>query len=352
MAYTTVNKSTDYFNTKLYTGNGGTQSITGVGFQPDLSWIKSRTTTDTHAWYDAVRGATKRIKSQSYDAETTQSTALTAFASDGFNIGAGGDVNSNSANYASWNWKAGGAGSSNSDGTITSTVSVNTTAGFSIVKYVGTGSGSNSTVGHGLGVKPGMIIVKNLDSQTNWVVWHKELASETNSYLRLDTNDAPGSTSNYWNSAAPTTSVFGVSPGGYNNNKDGQNTIAYCFAEKTGYSKFGQYNGNGNTNGPVIYTGFKPAFFIHKRIDNTGNWGLFDNKRSPSGGGNTISYNLNPDLNGAEYQSTSSMNVDFLSNGIKIREDNGDLNASGGSYIYWAFGQSLVGTNNTPNTAR
>ena len=351
MAYTTIHKSTDNFNTKLWTGNGSAgHSITGVGFQPDWTWIKVRCGTGDHGLWDSVRGVSKRIQSNEDSAETTTS-GVTAFGTDGFTMGTAYNVNGD--NYASWNWKAGNSsGSSNSDGSITSTVSANTTAGFTIVKYVGTGSGSNSTVGHGLGVKPAMIIVKNLGSNGNWVVWHKSLASETNSYLRLDTNAAPGTTTNYWNSAAPTNQVFGVSPDGYNNNKDGENIIAYCFAEKTGYSKFGSYAGNGNVDGNFLYTGFKPAFLMVKRYDTSGNWVMFDNKRSSTGGNNEINYALLADSNSSESTGTSSNDVDFLSNGIKIREDNGDLNTSGGTYIYMAFGQSIVGSNNIPTTAK
>ena len=352
MAYTTINKSTDYFSNKLYTGNGGTQSITGVGFQPDLSWIKSRTTSDTHAWYDAVRGATKRIKSPSNDAETTQSTALTSFDSDGFSIGSGGDVNTNSANYVSINWKSNNsAGSSNTDGSITSTVSANTTAGFSIVKYVGTGSSSNSTVGHGLGVKPAMIIVKNLGSTGNWVVWHKSLASETNSYLRFDTTGAVGTTTNYWNSSAPTNQVFGVSPDGYNNNKSGENIIAYCFAEKTGYSKMGSFVGNGNADAPFIYCGFKPKWFLWKSATDTtnANWNLVNSTAQVYNGADA-GYLMANDT-GAE-TGFSGNQIDFVSNGMKLRQSSSYHNNNGQTYIYMAFGQSLVGSNNVPCTAR
>ena len=186
--------------------------------------------------------------------------SLSSFDSDGFTLGAdtgsGGSVNGNTNSMASWNWKANGAGSANTDGSISSTVSVNTTSGFSIVKYVGTGSGSNSTVGHGLGVTPSIILVKSLDSVTDWVVWHKDLPSQTNNYLRLNTDQAIGTTTNYWNSYAPTNQVFGVSPDGYNNNKSGEDTIAYCFNDVKGYSKFGSYTGNGNADGTFVYTGF------------------------------------------------------------------------------------------------
>ena len=347
MAYTTINKSTDYFNTKLYTGNGSVRTETGVGFQPDLTWIKDRTGTNAHTLTDAVRGVNYQIYSNLTNAQTNASGYLTAFASDGFTLGTDGAVNQNSSNYASWNWKAGNSsGSSNSDGSITSTVSANTTAGFSIVKYTGTGSGSNSTVGHGLGAKPAMIMVKNLGSTGNWVVWHKNLASQTNNYLRLDTDQAPGTTTNYWNNAAPTNQVFGVSPDGYNNNKNGENIIAYCFAEKTGYSKFGSYTGNGNVDGTFIYTGFAPAFVMTKRTDNTSDWLICDNKRP---GYNVINKKLFPNQTQAE---DSYDSFDFVSNGFKIRSSGSGHNASGGTFVYMAFGQSLVGSNNIPSTAR
>ena len=346
MAYTTINKSTDYFNTKLYSGNGGTQSITGVGHQPDFVWIKERSSTSDHSLFDAIRGTTKIIKSSTTDAEITRATSLTAFGTDGFTLGDNAGVNENSQTYASWNWKANGAGSTNYDGSINSTVSVNTTAGFSIVSW--TGSNANATIGHGLGSVPKMIIVKNLATATSWMVYHATQGATK--FLRLNTTDAVGTGSTPFNDTTPTSSVFSVGANG-DTNGSSQAMIAYCFAEKQGYSKFGSYTGNGNADGHFIYTGFKPAFLIVKRYDAGGYfWHMYDNKRSSSGGSNIIDDVLYPQNNHAEY---SGDKLDFVSNGIKYRSANGDINGSGGSYIYMAFAEApLVGSNNVPCTAR
>lgn len=342
MAYSTINKSTDYFNTKLYTGNGSSQSITGVGHQPDFTWIKSRSSTAFHLLTDAVRGTTKQLYSNSNTAENTNSYHITSFNSDGFSVGSAGDVNGNGTTFASWNWKANGAGSSNSNGDITSTVSANTTAGFSIVKW--TTNGSAHTVGHGLGTTPQVIIAKPLHESNNWVVYHHENTSapETD-YLSLDSN---GATGDYpiWNDTAPTNSVF--SWGSWSGNDAGGNVVAYCFAEKTGYSKFGSYNGNGNVDGTFVYTGFSPSFVMTKRSDSTSDWLICDNKRP---GYNVINKKLFPNSSSGE---DSYDSFDFVSNGFKIRSSGTGHNASGGTFIYMAFGQSLVGSNNVPVTAR
>ncbi len=340
MAYSTINKSTDYFNTKLYTGNGSARSITGVGFQPDWCWFKNRSTTNGHSIFDAVRGATKNIISNSNGAESTSSNGLTAFASDGFSVGTDGDVNGNGNNIVSWNWKANGAGSANTDGSISSTVSANTTAGFSIVKW--TGNGSTATIGHGLGVAPSVIIVKNYSASMNWISYWKALGA--NKYLEFNLGNAVG-TGAEWNSTSPTSSVFSVGNTG-SGNQNGANLIAYCFAEKTGYSKFGSYVGNGNADGTFVYTGFKPAFLMVKRTDTADTWIMYDNKRI---GYNPNNYFLQANSNAAE---SSSDRFDLLSNGFKPRYDWTPINASGGTYIYMAFGQSIVGSNNIPATAR
>ena len=208
MAYTTINKSSDYFNTKLYTGNGGTQSITGVGFQPDWTWTKGRSGATNHYLTDAVRGATKTLRSNQTSVQSTQTGGLTAFGSDGFSIGSDGAINENSATFASWNWKAGGGqGSSNTAGSInTAYTSVNTTAGFSISSY--TGTGSNATVGHGLGVAPSLIILKNLTTNRNWqILHHKNTSAPATQQLEFGT-DATATVTSQWNSVMPTASVF------------------------------------------------------------------------------------------------------------------------------------------------
>jgi len=351
MAYTTINKSTDYFNNKLYTGNGSTNAITGVGHQPDLVWLKERSSTGAGLLFDAVRTATKFVRSSDNAAEVTAADTLTAFNSDGFTLGADASnyaANQNSQTYASWNWKAGaGQGSSNTDGSINTTyTSVNTTAGFSICKWTGTGSAG--TVGHGLGAVPKMIIVKNLDSAEAWPVYHNGLATDAETdHIYLNTTDAKGDSASHWNDTAPTSTVFSLGTSS-ESNKSGSPMIAYCFAEKTGYSKFGSYTGNGNADGSFIYTGFKPAFLIIKKSSASGNnWFIYDNKRP---GYNEIDQKLY--ANGADAEEDSTYNnLDFLSNGFKLRTTDGDSNTSGGTYIFMAFGQSIVGSNNVPCTA-
>jgi len=344
MAYTTVNKSTDYFNTKLYTGNGSANAITGVGFQPDWTWIKSRDYSDSHSVYDAVRGVTKRIRPNHTNAEQTLANSLTAFGSDGFTVGSDGQDNSNGNTYASWNWKANGAGSSNTNGSITSTVSANTTSGFSIVKY--TGTGSNATVGHGLGsASPKMILFKNTNSIRNWGVYHGSL-SDPDNYLALNTTGAETTGYNFSNDTRPTNSLFSVG-NMTGNNGSSQEYIAYCFAEKTGYSKIGKYTGNGNADGTFVYTGFKPAWLmVFAYQAGNENWIMVDNKRD---GFNVENEQLFPNTSGAE---ESNDEVDLLSNGFKLRRNNTRMNGSI-PYIYMAFAEApLVGSNNVPCTAR
>jgi hypothetical protein len=342
MAYTTINKSGDYFNTKLYSGTGSTNAITGVGFEPSLTWIKARDHAYSHHLQDAVRGTGKDLYSNSTDAEYSNANSLTTFGSDGFTVGSDNGVNNGSKTYASWNWKANGAGSANTDGSINSTVSANTTSGFSIVSWQG--SGSNATIGHGLGVAPSMIIFFNRDYAINHAVYHKSIGATKTLYLSLTDASA---TVNYYQDTAPTSSVFSVVNDGAVSGS-GHNMIAYCFAEKTGYSKFGSYTGNGSTDGTFIYTGFKPAFFLIKNTDDgTDDWQIMDNKRNGYNPQNNI---LQPNLSDAEGSSTR---VDFLSNGVKINSSSAFINGSGEKIIYMAFAEApLVGTNNVPCTAR
>ena len=348
MAYSSIVKPSVHFNTKLYTGTGATQAVTGVGFQPDWVWLKSRSNSTYHLLYDAVRGATKQIYSNTTSAEGTDTNTLTSFDSDGFSLGAdsGSGANINGYTQVAWNWKANGAGSANTDGSINSTVSANTTSGFSIVKY--TGTGANATVGHGLGVAPKMIIVKNTEATENWLVYHQSLGNT--SVLKLNETSAKGSSQYYWNNTSPTSSTFSLGASSEANTNADVN-IAYCFAEKTGYSKFGSYDGNGNANGTFVYTGFKPAFVIVKvSSGGTGDWQLFDNKRIGFNGGN---YRLKPSSSSAE--ATDSL-IDFLSNGFKLRDAGGSFNASGDTYIYMAFAENPLvansGTDGVPATAK
>tara|TARA_R110000822_G_scaffold84298_1_gene197952 strand:+ start:733 stop:1767 length:1035 start_codon:yes stop_codon:yes gene_type:complete len=344
MAYTTINKSSDYFNTKLYTGNGGTQSITGVGFQPDFTWIKTRSGTYKHLLVDAVRGVTKHISTVNNAAEIANSDNVTAFASDGFNLASDGNVNANSGTYASWNWRAAtGAGSANTDGSINADASVNTTSGFSIVAYGGNGT-SGATVGHGLGVIPKMIIVKRRNAVGGWIAYNETLGNTK--IMELEEMAGSQTSSAAWNNTSPTSSVFTL--GDYTStNQSGGTYVAYCFAEKQGYSKFGSYIGNGNADGSFIYTGFKPAYVMLKRTDTTAHWFVLDNKRNEFNVVDKLLY-----VNETYAEGTNDF-LDFTSNGFKLRTTNTGFNASGGTYIYMAFAEApLVGTNNVPATAR
>jgi hypothetical protein len=327
MSYTNgLDKPSDYFVTKLYSGNGGTQSITGLDFAPALCWFKSRTTTDAHAWYDSVRGATKRIKSNSADAETTQSTALTSFNSDGFSIGAGGDVNTSSASMAVWNWKE------------------TADAGFDIVSY--TGNGSARTLSHSLSAIPKMIIVKNLTSATSWHVYHNSIGATK--YLQLNSTNAEGTASSVWNDTAPTSSVFSIGSGD-GTNKNTNNIIAYLFAEKQGYSKFGKFIGNGNASGTYVHLGFSPSFVLYKVSSAASDWYIQDNKR--------LTYNVNNtrlEANNSDAEVTGAADsIDMLSNGFKLRHTSSSFNASGATYIYMAFAENpFVTSTGIPATAR
>ena len=342
MAYTTINKPKEHFNTVTYTGNTSAgHAITGVGFQPDLTWNKSRANATPHYLFDVIRGATNFIKSDSTSAESQNTDTLTSFDSDGFTLG-NATGNNGSGSFASWNWKANGTGVANTDGSISSTVSASATSGFSIVSY--TATGSTATIGHGLGAIPKMMIIKNTTSNSTWAVYHASLG--TGKFLRLQGTDAVGTEAN-WFDTTPTSSVFTVG-----SNLPSGATIAYCFADVQGYSKVGgSYTGNGNADGTFVYTGFKPSFVMIKKTDSAGNfWHIYDNKRSSSGGSNVINDVLYPNRSDAEY---SEDRIDFVSNGIKFRSGNGDINSSGGNYIYMAFASApLVGTNNVPCTAR
>jgi hypothetical protein len=345
MAYTTINKSSEYFNTKLYTGNATGRTISGVGFQPDWTWIKNRSDTSGHRVLDVVRGGTKELIANGTNAEITEAQSLQSWNSDGFVLGTAAGVNANTDNFVSWNWKANGAGVSNTDGSITSTVSASTTSGFSIIQYTGNGS-SGATIGHGLGVVPKVVIVKlTSGSGYDWGVYHASLGNTKN--MRLNLTDSVATSTAFWNDTTPSSSLVTLG----NNatvNGSGSTYIAYCFAEKKGYSKFGSYTGNGNADGTFIYTGFKPAFVIHKRTDSAGySWLIHDNKRPDYNSTDKI---LEADLDNAEQ---SNYHMDLLSNGFKHRLTAGSTNASGGTYIYMAFAENpLVGTNNIPATAR
>jgi hypothetical protein len=350
MAYTTIKKPSDYFNTVLYTGDDSSnRGITGVGFQPDLVWNKTRNQAFNHYLFDSVRGAGQLIFPNDSAAEQDKSAEFISFDSNGFTItqNAGSlGINWSSGNYANWCWKAGGTGVSNTDGSITSTVSANTTSGFSIVKY--TGTGADMTVGHGLNAVPKMIIVKALDTGTDpWWVYHASLGNSAK--LRFNETNASSTTADYiWNQTTPTSSVFSLDGANNGSNANGNNFIAYCFADVKGFSKFGSYTGNGNADGTFCYTGFKPAFVIMKRTDTSASWFMKDNKRDPF---NPAEQTLAPDSASSEAGWGTGDDIDLLSNGFKMKDNSTYINASGGSYIYMAFAEEpLVGDN--PATAR
>ena len=342
-----INKPSEYFNTVLYTGNGSTQSITGVNFQPDMIWVKQRSAVRNHVIEDAVRGTTKALYPNLTNAEENQATSITSFDSDGFRTGAFDDTNINTGTFVSWNWLGANGTASNTDGSITSTVSANTTSGFSIVKFTASGSG-DETVGHGLGVKPKMVITKVTSTTGPWNTYNENLNSSApeDYYLNLASTNGSSRDSPGVFGAGMTKSTIGVGVGvGFTS---GQDYIAYCFADKKGFSKFGSYTGNGNSDGTFVYTGFKPAWVLIKQSSASGeNWYLFDNKRTPS---NEVNKFLEANGSGGEFTFGS---LDFLSNGFKNRVNNSLNNQSGSTYIYMAFAENpLVGTNNIPATAR
>ena len=318
-----------------YTGTGATQSISnavnGVSMQPDFVWFKRRSAAENHWLTNSVTGSTKGLFSNLTDAEATRTDQLTSFNTNGFSLGAdtAGYTNINGNSYIAWQWKAGGTAVSNTAGSITSSVSANTTAGFSVVTY--TGTGANATVGHGLGVAPSMMILKNRSSAVNWRIYHASLANASTT-LDFTTAAADGTNATTFNATAPTSTVFSLGTSSVVNGS-GNLQVAYCFAAVAGYSAFGSYTGNGSADGPFNYLGFRPRFIMLKRTDSAGNWTVYDSTRSPY---NASTYVLYPNLSNAEDASTD--HFDWLSNGFKMRSTN--QNTSGGTFIYMAFAQN------------
>ena len=343
MAYTTIDDPTEYFETTIFTGNGSTQNITGLNFQPDWIWYKRTNSTNHHRLIDSVRGSNKNIATDLANAENTEATYVSSFNSDGWSIGSNTDINASNDTIVAWAWKAGGSASSNSDGSITSSVSASTTSGFSVVSY--TATNANATVGHGLGQALDMLIVKNRDSSKDWRVWFKGFSGTER--LELNNAEAKASTSTSWNGTVPSSSVFSLGDDTNTNNSTDE-YIAYCFAEKKGYSKFGTYLGNSSTDGTFVYTGFKPAWIMVKKINSANDeWNMFDNKRDDD---NVITQRLVANITAANAAGTY---VDFLSNGFKWRINNNLANGNGNTYIYMAFAESpFVNSNGVPNNAR
>jgi hypothetical protein len=338
---TSTTQANDYFNTVLYTGTGSSLSVTGVGFQPDWVWIKERNAAADHGLYDAVRGVQKQLESNTTTAETTETTGLTAFGSDGFTVGALAQLNTSADTYVAWNWNAGGSNATNTSGTITSTVRANTTSGFSIVTYTGNGT-ANATIGHGLGVTPAFIITKSRsDATTQWVAWHKDLSgafSTTCAYIYLNSTQLASTTTIFYNGTLIDSSKIGLQGTNTSINNTGSTYVAYCFAEVAGYSRFGSYTGNGSTDGPFVYTGFRPRFVMWKESSGTNaatsHWLIHDSARESY---NVANAELYANLANAE-GSTSS--IDLLATGFKLRTSHQFSNESGGTYIYAAFAEA------------
>jgi hypothetical protein len=324
----------DHFEAVVYVGDGNSTQEVTTDFQPDLIWNKNRTTVYHHRFFDRVRGLDKSVYSNNNSAEDTYQDYgyPTATSSTSVTVGRGTDTNNlinlNNQNYVMWNWKADNtSGSSNTDGTITSTVSANPTAGFSIVKYTGNAT-AGATVGHGLSQAPDFMLVKQLDAVKNWSVYY----GDPTDYLILNGQNATADDDRFWNDTSPGASVFTL--GGLNwVNASGNDYIAYCFHSVEGYSKIGSYTGNGATDGPFIYTGFRPAFVMAKRTDSSSSWQMWDNARDID---NVVTHRLRADLSNVE--DTGGVDVDFLSNGWKLR--NTGINFSSGTYIYMAFAES------------
>ena len=352
MAYTTINKSSDYQNTVLYTGNAGTQSITGVGFQPDLNWIKCRGAAENHVLSDSVRGDSGAASGYYYlhsnsDAVSGSGSGnayVTALGSDGFSIGNNDQVNV-AQPFASWNWKAGTTSGITTNGSTTITptgYSFNATSGCSIIKFTGTAT-SAQKIPHGLGAAPKFMMLKRLGSTDDWYVYHYGISSNPSSeFLILNTTATTGNSGGAWSDTEPDSVNFTVGSRTNVNATDGM--IAYCFAPISGYSNFGTYEGNANADGAFIYLGFKPSWVMFKNCDGLNSWEIRDDKRS---------YNLNGDTLWANNNDAGSVGegIDFLSNGFKCRASGAGQNGSA-TYVYAAFGQTIVGTNNTPATAR
>ena len=346
MAYATINDPSAQFQTQIYTGTSATHTVTNSGnsnLQPDWVWTKCRSNTSNHFLFDSTRGVQNQLHSDTTDPQGANATSLTSFNSDGWTMGNTGGMNFSSQTYVGWQWKAtAGTTATNNAGSISSTVQANTTAGFSIVKWTSDGN-NGRTVGHGLGVKPTVIITKNISAAGSWYTFVE--AAGVDKYLRLNSTDAVTTNTDIFGGGAQATSVFtiGQSAAGYSNGND---IIAYVFAPIKGYSKFGKYSGNGNANGPFIYTGFKPAWLMIKRTDSSGDWLMLDSTRSPF---NVANKALKADSTVAE--NSGYWDVDLLSNGFKIRKTDNELN--GTTLIYMAFAENpLVASNNVIALAR
>jgi hypothetical protein len=351
MPFSTIDKGSKYFTANLHTGTGASRSITGLEFAPEMVWFKGRSVAYNNHIYDIIRGTTKAVMTNLTNAETTYSDALTAFNSDGYTIGANANVNESSATYVSWNWKANGSGVSNTSGSISSTVSANTTSGFSIVSWTGNGSNSDQTLGTGLSTALDFVIAKPRDTgggTDTWLVYASVLNMTQDQYILLNSSGALSTGAVQGTPARGSTAgqlkLFAGTTGNQNLNANGLKYIAYCFHNVKGYSKFGSYTGNGNADGTFVYTGFTPAFIMTKQTSGGGgNWFIVDNKRNTF---NVVNNLLDANLSNAERNANI---YDFYSNGFKDRLGLG----SGETFIYMAFAESpFVSSKSIPTTAR
>ena len=349
-AYSTINKSTSYQSSFIYTGTGSANSFTDPGFQVDMQWTKRRDTTSNHVLSNSLVGVGKNVYPDLNDGQATEAQGVTAFDSDGYDVGTDSNWNGSGGTYASWNWLA-GTTSGLSGGTITpASYSINTTSKFGMYKF--TGTGSTGTIAHGLGVIPRTLIIKRLDTTAGWALYHWKMGA--GKYLKLDENGNATTSSDWWNDTNPDATVFTLGSNG-DVNGSGGDYMAYAFGEVQGYSKFGTYVGNGTATysstdvAPFIYTGFRPSFLMVKKYDGggTAGWEMFDDKRA---GYNDANYKLVADTNDAENTDTGRINL--LTNGFKITTTGTGLNYSAADYVYWAFGQTLVGSNGIVGTAR
>ena len=353
MAYATINDPSAHFQSTLFTGNGSSgHAITNTGnsnLQPDWLWIKNHSAVENHLSFDSTRGVTNRLYPDLDYAEGSNNSSnfLQSFNTDGFTVGSDPMSNGNGNSVLGWQWKAnGGTTSSNTDGSITSTVQANTTAGFSIVTYTGNGT-AGATIGHGLGVAPSWILVKERGNVRDWNVFHhRNTSAPETDFLVLNNTDATADAANRWNDTMPSSSVITIGDTSRVNDPSGS-YLMYVFAEKQGYSKFGRYTGNSSADGTFVYLGFKPAWLMVKRSSNTGSWLIWNNASDTY---NITSQAVKADTNNA--QTTGYWNIDFLSNGFKLRATDGELNG-GATFVYSAFAaEPLVGTNNVFSLAR
>ena len=348
MAYISFNPA-DFFSPLLWTGDGNNgRSITGVGFQPDMVWIKEKEGTNNHMLSDSARGPNNKINPNTTAANDTATNSLQAFGADGFTAGTNTEINASGNTYVAWNWKGGTTSGITTDGATTitpSAYSFNADAGISILKYTGNTTGG-AKLAHGLGKVPALFIAKDLGSTESWTVYHQSLGATK--FLSLNGTGAASTSSVRWNDEDPTTTNMVL---GSDTSVNNTSMMGYCFAEVKGFSSFGEYTGTGQLDGPMIFTGFRPAFVMVKITDTTDGWYMWDNKRSPSGGYNVLQYRLEANQNFAQGTSANYM-IDVVSNGFKLRDNNVGDNGAGNSFVYMAFAaQPLVSSNDKAGTA-